>query len=316
MTEKQINKWLRRQFSPVGWVLLGFNALMNLLVWVTVAADLGRQALWNLATGGFLIDFDWEAVWNNGWGYIGANLVLLAVLYAWKGNVFRRPDTAGERKKMKFLPLFAVISFSMGAQLLNNLWIMLLELIAGLLGGSMMPLLESVSGATDSFSMFLYGALVAPVAEELLFRGFVLNALRPYGKRFAILGSAVLFGAFHGNLLQAPYAFVMGLVLGYLAVEYSVLWAVVLHMFNNLVLAEGFAWLAEVLPTQMADWIILALLTVFSLAALVILIGKRSQIRAYRREGWIDRRCVKCFFTSPGIVFLLLYMLASMISFF
>ena len=57
MTEKQINKWLRRQFSPVGWTLIGFGALMNLLVMLTMGVDLARQALWNVSTGNFLTDF-------------------------------------------------------------------------------------------------------------------------------------------------------------------------------------------------------------------------------------------------------------------
>lgn len=309
MTEKQINKWLRQQFSPIGWVVLGFGGLMNLLVSVSMAVELGRQALQNLATGSFPMDFDWDAVWNDGWGYIGASLVMLAILYAWKGNVFRRPKAAGMPGRMSMMTMLAVISFTMGAQLLNSLWIMVLDF----LGYGAMTLLESVSGATVSFSMFLYGALVAPVAEELLFRGFVLNTLRPYGRRFAILGSAVLFGVFHGNLLQTPYSFVMGLVLGYLAAEYSVFWAIFLHLFNNLVLAEGMARLVQLLPAGMADGVTLLVLGFFLVVSLGILFVKRHQIRAYRAEEWMDRRCLKCFFTSPGIVFLLLCMLGSMI---
>ena len=31
MTDKQINKWLRRRFSPCGWLLIGYYVLMNLL---------------------------------------------------------------------------------------------------------------------------------------------------------------------------------------------------------------------------------------------------------------------------------------------
>ena len=32
MNEKQINKWLRKRFSPVGWTLVGYYVLMNILV--------------------------------------------------------------------------------------------------------------------------------------------------------------------------------------------------------------------------------------------------------------------------------------------
>ena len=67
----------------------------------------------------------------------------------------------------------------------------------------------------------------------MLFRGLILRTLRPFGKRFAIVMSAVLFGMFHGNLLQAPCAMVIGLLFGYAAMEHSILWAVALHVFIN-----------------------------------------------------------------------------------
>ena len=91
-------------------------------------------------------------------------------------------------------------------------------------------------------------SILAPLWEELLFRGYVLRTLRPYGKRFAVMGSGVLFGLFHGNLLQTPYAVLMGLVLGYLTVEYSIHWAVLLHLFNNLVLADLLSRITASLP--------------------------------------------------------------------
>ncbi len=56
-------------------------------------------------------------------------------------------------------------------------------------------------------------AVVAPLAEESLFRGLVLNGLlRRYSPRKAIVASALLFGAFHLN----PWQFVGGTVAGLL----------------------------------------------------------------------------------------------------
>lgn len=39
MNEKQINKWLRKRFSPVGWTLVGYYVLMNILVSVAMLRD-------------------------------------------------------------------------------------------------------------------------------------------------------------------------------------------------------------------------------------------------------------------------------------
>ena len=57
-------------------------------------------------------------------------------------------------------------------------------------------------------------ALVPAVMEELLMRGIVLSTLRPLGNVTAVSVSALMFGLLHGNLAQAPYAFLMGLILG------------------------------------------------------------------------------------------------------
>ena len=120
--------------------------------------------------------------------------------------------------------------------------------------------------------------------------------------------SAVLFGVFHGNLIQTPYAFALGLVLGYVTVEYHIGWAVALHAFNNLILADVLTRLTELLPAPVADTVILFLLGAAALAAALGLFLKRRQIAAYIRADWMDRRCLKCFFTNSGVLVLLVLM--------
>jgi membrane protease YdiL (CAAX protease family) len=59
----------------------------------------------------------------------------------------------------------------------------------------------------------------APVVEELFFRGLVLRSLqRRFGDVWAIVGSAVLFGVAHFELLQLPALVSLGVVLGVMAV--------------------------------------------------------------------------------------------------
>ena len=57
-------------------------------------------------------------------------------------------------------------------------------------------------------------AVLPAFLEEMVFRGYVLQALRPHGDGMAIVVSALLFGLMHGNVLQIPFAFLIGLVLG------------------------------------------------------------------------------------------------------
>lgn len=63
--------------------------------------------------------------------------------------------------------------------------------------------------------LFLYG-LFYPAVEEAVFRGAVLGLFRRlFQTRTAVLLSALLFGLYHGNIVQGVYAFLLGLLLAY-----------------------------------------------------------------------------------------------------
>lgn len=77
-------------------------------------------------------------------------------------------------------------------------------------------------------------AVLPAVLEEMVYRGFILQTLRRYGDGLAILVSAILFGLMHGNILQIPFAFLIGLVMGFMVVQTGNIWmAVALHFTNN-----------------------------------------------------------------------------------
>lgn len=316
MTDKQINRWLRRQFSRIGWLLLLYYGLVMLLTSLTAAADMAKQSLWSFAAGDFSGKFDWNAINGNAWGYIAAILAAYSVMDAWKGDDYRRQELFRREAPMTGRNLLCFLLFCIGAQMANSLWITLLELLLYPAGKSVMPVLEQVAGSSDTFSMFLYASLLAPVWEELLFRGYVLRALRPYGKRFSILCSALLFGLFHGNLLQTPYAVLMGLLFGYVTVEYSIGWAILLHMFNNLVLADLLTRLTESWSEPALGMLSLLLFGGSALISLAVLFSNRRKIREFRKGEWLDRRCLACFFTSPGILFFAVVMCIGMVTMF
>lgn len=81
---------------------------------------------------------------------------------------------------------------------------------------------------------FIYCAIVAPVAEELLFRGAICKSLEIYGKKTAILLSAILFALMHTNVEQLLYSFVAGIFLAWVFVETkSIIYPIILHLINN-----------------------------------------------------------------------------------
>jgi membrane protease YdiL (CAAX protease family) len=74
----------------------------------------------------------------------------------------------------------------------------------------------------------------APLLEEFIFRGLILQSLRKFGDVFAIVISAMLFGLMHGNLLQAPFAFIAALAFGYFVIKLNSIWvSVIAHCFIN-----------------------------------------------------------------------------------
>ena len=262
-------------------------------------AEAIRQTLVGMLRGDFGGIADMQALNNNGWGYVTAVAVGMSILYSWQGPAFftaaLRPGTAAMTPGC-FGALASILTL---AQIGNSLWIGCLEWIMNQFGSSVLESYEMVSGASGSGSLFFYSSILAPITEELLFRGFLQGRLRPFGRKFAVLGSAVLFALFHGNLMQAPYAFAAGLVLGYTAERYGVGWAIGLHALNNLVLADLLTRLLEILPPlgqQLLDGGFL----LFGLAAIGILITNRHAVGDFNREG-TDPRCVKCLLTSPGI---------------
>ncbi|MBP5607750.1 MAG: CPBP family intramembrane metalloprotease [Lachnospiraceae bacterium] len=93
---------------------------------------------------------------------------------------------------------------------------------------------ESLSGG-GFFKMALFAAVIAPICEELTFRGIIFSGFRKNGSALqAILISALLFGLFHMNINQALYAFALGVFFGAVReVSGSVIPSIVCHMTVN-----------------------------------------------------------------------------------
>lgn len=314
MDEKLERKLQRKNFSTIGWALFVYLLIMNACVLVFVMWDMILVAAGRLGGAEYSEEEVNAILMNNGWGYLVTIAVGLVVLRLWQGKQFFRQTLWTRGKPMTLGDFMCLLALFLGGQFAFSLIATVLETLFNLFGLSLMSSIESATMSADSFSMFLYAGIGAPIAEELLFRGLVLRKLEPYGKRFAIVMSALVFGVFHGNLVQIPYAFLVGLVLGYTALEYNILWAMVLHMINNLVLADMITRLTSFLPEMVGSTILGLVIMASAAAALVILIVRNREIGAYRRENRIDGKYTAAFFTSPGIIALLVYALFAVAS--
>ena len=87
----------------------------------------------------------------------------------------------------------------------------------------------------NRFGYFVVG-LMAPLVEELVFRGAILRALLRWKSNpwVGIIISAVMFSAIHMNPAQMPHAFLIGILLGWMYYRTdSIVPGVVYHWVNN-----------------------------------------------------------------------------------
>ena len=317
MNEKLQRKYLRSKFSQTGWTLLIYYGIMNLTVTMVIVMDMiYRMMVDSAGYGDYFDGMDnamLESVMSNAWGYFLAAVIGLLIMLLWKGRKFCFQEIWTRGRPMGTGDFFGLLCVFVCGQLVFQLAAVVLEMLLNLFGLSAMEAIESAAMDADSFSMYLYAGLLAPIVEELLFRGLILRTLMPYGKKFAILTSAVLFGIYHGNLVQSPFAFAVGLVLGYTAVEYSIGWAMVLHMFNNLILSDMITRLTSGLSETAASLISWGIILVLSAGGIVVAIVKRKKIAAYLRQNSMNRMYLKSFFSSPGIIAITVVMALNML---
>ncbi|WP_291579730.1 CPBP family intramembrane glutamic endopeptidase [Clostridium sp. UBA6640] len=119
-----------------------------------------------------------------------------------------------------------------------------------LLDNCLDPIFESIFPASEQayqesiqtlikspITSLLQVCIIAPVIEEILMRGFILDGLKDtYGVRVALIVSAILFALLHFNMVQTLSAFVCGLILGLLYLKTkSILCCIIAHCGYNVI---------------------------------------------------------------------------------
>ncbi len=94
---------------------------------------------------------------------------------------------------------------------------------------------ENAFQRTDLILAMISVFITAPICEEIIFRGLMLNRLlSQFSERTAVLLTSAIFAACHGNLAWICYAFVMGWLLAFVSVkEDNIFYSIILHMAFN-----------------------------------------------------------------------------------
>ncbi|MCR5508387.1 MAG: CPBP family intramembrane metalloprotease [Lachnospiraceae bacterium] len=149
-------------------------------------------------------------------------------------------------------------------------------LLAGYLLGFILPLFPGVmeeytstitNVIDDGASALLYVAFLAPLLEEILFRFVIYKLVRKVINAWAALViQAVLFAIYHSNAVQRIYAFLLGLLLGYLIMKTErLLYCIVFHCAFNItgIILDSLSNKIQPLPIRLLILVISFVLTVF-----------------------------------------------------
>lgn len=214
-------EWLkqaRRDFSRIGASLC-----LMVVVWYALATVL-EGALY-AAVGGKGETPNWVTYVGSG---VPLYLIAMPIAVMLMGKL-----TVIETRKFDMKPgLF----FKLLLMCLPMMW-------AGSVFGSMLSMVLSNGEATDRVADLamqtniwnvVFLVIVGPIFEEWLFRKQLIDHTRKYGEKTAILLSGLAFGLFHMNLFQFFYAFLLGLMFGYVYTRTSKLrYSTAMHMIIN-----------------------------------------------------------------------------------
>lgn len=165
------------------------------------------------------------------------------------------------------------------------LWGVLLIIASGIVIEPILGLFptEGYDAVKDAIGLggwaILSAVVAAPIVEEILFRGLILESCRErFGRTTAVFVSAFLFGLIHIVPLQVVNAFVVGLILGYVYLKTgSLLSAMIIHAVNNAIAYATMALLGtdanttlrELISTPWLYWIVYILAAALFVYAMV-----------------------------------------------
>ena len=308
MSEYENDKKIKKIGNKIGWGILLYNIIMFVIVLVDMIIKLLIKLIFNYSEDMSDEAFDTlfndvlEEVLISGTSSIVAVSigVLFLILFFMKNIKFKEMWTVN--KSMKKNEFFKLLSVFMAGQFIFSLIAMGMEKGLNLIGYTSMEEMAVATEVSSTVSMFLYAGIVGPIAEEIVYRGFVMNILKPYGKHFAILSSAIIFGIMHANIHQIFFAILVGLVLGYVAMEYSLKWAVALHIFNNCIFGDVFSYLTAGFSENVQEILVWGAQILFFIMAVIVINKQRKEVKEYFINNKEEKRKYGQLFLNLGMI--------------
>ena len=136
------------------------------------------------------------------------------------------------KQKMSFIEIiyfWALISVS----------ILLINFFTRILGINIISKVSSIIINDNHWKILIIidimiNTIIRPFLEEIVFRGVIMNDLKKYGYKVAIVINSILFGLIHYNINNTGQYIVLGIIFSYIAYKYSLKYSILLHILCNI----------------------------------------------------------------------------------
>ena len=300
--EKMIKKSMKKDFNKLGITLIAQGITANVII---VIAFIGAMIVEMIKDRGVSVEELQQAAKDPsslGWLSIFSVIIAFIPILIYRRNDFFKYDLKTENKKFTLKTVIIGFVFVFAVNNALGLFAEGLERGLNLIGFTAASALEDLDILNQStLSMIIYTCLIAPVFEEFLYRGAVLRSLEKYGRKFAVLVSAALFGLMHGNFYQVFMAAGIGLILGYLATEYSIKLTIILHIMNNAFVELTTQFGANV-SENIGNIMNISILVISFVVLIAAFIRNRTSIKEWLGNNKMEKKIMLRFFTSITIV--------------
>ncbi|MCR5485655.1 MAG: CPBP family intramembrane metalloprotease [Clostridiales bacterium] len=169
---------------------------------------------------------------------------------------------------------------------------------------------ETSADAFGLVSNLITIAVLPALIEEFSLRFVVMQPLRKYGDKFAIVMSSMVFALMHGNMVQIPFAFIAGVAIAYFVISTGSVWTgVLIHLLNN-AYSVVINYMLEVRPTAAETFyriLLASLFTVGVICGAVYLLSKnRNRLENGSELLTIRQKTAAYIFTLPMIIAIVL----------
>ncbi|MDE6832957.1 MAG: CPBP family intramembrane metalloprotease [Ruminococcus sp.] len=228
---------IRRFYSIGGWCLLGQFLISNLLTYVIIYVL--RMIISSINTGA---DIETIFIYMES-SSIFASINMLAFMITNISFAFMGMRMARIPKNQ----LVRTRNFGFGKALQYCLIAFFLWELSAIVAGAIDDIFVQYGYTTDVMDMdgiavtgtgfaimTVYTCIIAPITEEIFFRGMLLRVFSRTNQRFAVFATAFFFGLSHHNIPQFVLAFIMGIFLAHITLKHnSIIPAVIVHAFTN-----------------------------------------------------------------------------------